>query len=386
MKIFNKYLIIFILIGIISPFFTFAAIKPLKNGREFLYGAWLPYWKEKEALAEIFSNIQKFNELSPFSYEVSSDGKLIDKFKINDELWVKFLNEHKNSRLKIIPTIAWFNRNQIHEILKNPKTRESHIEEIVSLVETKNFDGIDIDYENKKAETSISFSKFIKSLSEKLHKNKKILSCSVEARTPLASRLKVIPKDFKYANDYYVLSKYCDEVRVLAYGQGKIDLLLNEKKGNKGKFYAPVSDNDWVEKVIKETKRYIVPQKIMLGIPTFGYEYEYKKSDNGKIVYEKIRSVTYKSAVDLASSLNLKPARNSAYELSFTYATSSLIENKNTVATSTENLFATSTRLVVFNDAVSMSDKIKIAKKHKFRGVVFFKFDGETDSELWKKF
>lgn len=375
-----------LIIGVL-PFFAFGAVKQ-KSVPQFSYGAWLPYWKKQEALQEISPNIQKFNELSPFSYEVNSLDKLIDKFKIDDESWTEFLkNENKNPRLKIIPTIAWFSGKQIHDILKNPKTREKHIAEIVSLVETKNFDGIDIDYENKKAETAASFSRFIKILSGKLRAKKKILSCSVEARTPLHSRFIVIPKDLKYANDYYVLGKYCDEVRVLAYDQRNIDLVLNKEKGGM-KLYMPVADNDWVEKVIKETKRYIAPQKIMLGIPTFGHEYEIKK-DGEKYVFERIKSVTYKSAVDLANSLNLKPERNSADELSFIYATSSVLKTESVVlisASSTENLLATSTRFVLFNDALSMSDKIKLAKKYKLRGVIFFKFDGETDSELWKKF
>lgn len=116
----KKYLIMFMLIMGVLPFFAFGAVKQ-KSSSQFLYGAWLPYWKKQEAFQEVSSNIQKFNELSPFSYEVNSDGMLIDKFKIDDELWTEFLkNENKNPRLKIIPTIAWFNGKEIHNILKNP--------------------------------------------------------------------------------------------------------------------------------------------------------------------------------------------------------------------------------------------------------------------------
>lgn len=349
-----------------------ASKKASPKKEKFSYAAWLPYWKESEALQEIKPNLAKFKELSLFSYEVQPDGTIKDKFKIKGELWQNFLPEAKKVKIKTIPTIAWFNGDEIHKFLSKKKNREKHIAEIISLARENNFDGIDIDYENKKAETAASFSRFIRMLSAALHKEGKTFSCSVEARTPLHARLIVIPKDFKYANDYYVLEKYCDEVRVLAYDQRHIDLTLNKEKGG-DKLYMPVADPAWVEKVINETKRYVAPQKIILGIPTFGYEYKIIKNGE-RYSYEKWNSVSYKKAMDLANSLNIKPERNSAGELSFTYATS------------TADLTATSTRLVWFTDTASITDKIKLAKKHKIRGAIFFKFDGETDPEIWNKF
>ncbi len=390
----TKIIMLLIITTVISPFLSFAATKtiPAKKSLEktkFYYGAWLPYWKEEESLAEIKPYLNKFKELSPFSYEVGAGGVIKDKFKINEELWQNFLPLTISANIKIIPTIAWFDKDEIHKFLSKKGNREKQIADIISLVEKNGFDGIDVDYENKKAETGIYFSKFIKSLSLALHQKKKILACSVEARTPLHSRLTVIPKDLKYANDYYVLAKYCDETRILAYDQRNVDLILNKKKGGE-KIYMPVADIEWVEKVIKETKRYVAPQKIMLGIPTFGHEYKISPangtSKNGKnYSYEKIRSVTYKDAIDLANSLNIKPERNSAGELSFIYATSSPLK-LNSDCKNCELTYATSTRLVLFSDAVSMSEKIKLEKKYKLRGAIFFKFDGETDPAIWNLF
>lgn len=414
----KKGIITLLIAANIFPFLSFAAGKkiPAKGAAEkikFYYSAWLPYWKKEESLEEIKPYLNKFKELSPFSYEVSLSGEIKDKFKIKEDLWQNFLPLAKNAGIKIIPTIAWFNGNEMHKFLSKKANREKQIADIISLAEQNNFDGIDIDYENKKAETGIYFSKFIKSLSGALRKKKRTLVCSVEARTPLHSRLTVIPKDLKYANDYYILGEYCDETRILAYNQKNIDLILNKEKGG-DKIYMPVADKKWVEKVIKETKRYIAPQKIMLGIPTFGYEYEITKNGE-KYSYEKIkgikpfvltalgqyenkfsyysslvkiRSVTYKKAMELAGGLGVTPERNSAGELSFIYATSSPLNDGGGCKSLTAICLtsATSTRYVSFTDAVSMSDKIKLAKKYKLRGVIFFKFDGETDPAIWKEF
>ena len=103
----------------------------------------------------------------------------------------------------------------------------------------------------------------------------------------------------------------------------------------------------------------------MLGVPTFGYEYELTKS--GKLYqYKKLRSVTYKQATDLAASVAATPVRNIAGELSFTYQQ------------------ATSTRLVWYADAAVVVDKVALAKRYGLRGVAVFKIDGEDDTVLWK--
>ena len=368
-----------IIASVIFPSPIFAATKA-----KFYYAGWLPYWKKAGGTMETALNLDKLNEISPFSYEVNPDGTIVDKLKINTEqFWQTWFLAARDLKIKIIPTIAWFNDNAIHDVLSEKEFRAAHINEIMKIARLPNFGGIEIDYENKFAETNKYFSQFLKELSAKLHKEKMVLACTVEPRTPPASRFKEIPKILEYANDYKTLNKYCDQVRIMAYDQGRIDLLLNKSKGN-GKLYAPVADPDWVKKVIKETTKTISAKKIMLGIPTYGYEYEIIQNGNG-ITYKRIRSRTYEQAIDLAKTVGATPTRNSAGELSFTYIATSSPFNDNLNTTSTPDN-SNYTRLVWFSDAKAIEDKIKLAKTYGLRGVVLFKLDGEFDSEMWKKF
>jgi spore germination protein YaaH len=293
--------------------------------------------------------------------------------------------------VKIIPTVAILDGTQIQNLLSNTKRRQAHEDIIANLVKTQKFDGIDIDYEDKMAKTGPYFSLLLKGLALRLHPLKKILSCTVESRTPLSSRFVEVPKDLAYANDYAVINTYCDEVRIMAYDQQNIDIKLNASKGD-GNFYMPIADPVWVEKVIEETLKTISRKKIILGVPTYGYEYEVSWA-NGITTYKRLRSRTFEQAMDLAEAVGATPQRDSAGELSFTYATSTSVNvsaglTYYTSSTMPAALLALAngvspvTRFVSFSDAKSAQDKITLAKKYGLEGAVFFKFDGETDPAL----
>lgn len=372
-----------------APLPIFAASKA-----PFYYGAWLPFWKQQGGAQEVALNLEKFKGISPFSYEVNSDGTLKDSLKITEGFWPVWLKAAKDMGIKVTPSIATFDDALIYKLLSSKKLRQAHEANIVAMVKARNFDGVDIDYENKTAETKDYFSAFIKELSGLLHAKKKILTCTVESRTPNDARFTVVPVDISYANDYAVLNKYCDEVRIMAYDQGAIDLQLNSQKGN-GQLYMPVADPDWVEKVIKLAIKSISPKKLMLGVPTYGYVYEVSQA-SGIITYKRLRSVTYDQMIALASSTNSTPVRNSATgELTFSYATSTSVSvSKNltfTIQSPIQIALASSqstmpvSRFVSFSDANAIADKIKLAKKYGLKGITIFKMDGEVDPNVWSK-
>ena len=384
----KKLFILAILAAIIIPSDLFAAQKT-----PFYYGTWIPFWKKQAGAHELSLYLNKFNEISPFSYEVKTDGALKDSLKINEGFWPGWLSAVRDMKVKIIPTIAWFDGDGIDALLKNKKPRIAHENLIAKLVKDQKFDGIDIDYESKLAKTNPYFSLFIEGLAIRLHPLKKILSCTIEPRIPVSSRYTQTnsPTDYQYANDYAVLNKYCDEIRIMAYDQGLIDIKLDAQKGN-GKLYAPIADPDWVEKILKEALKTIGAKKIMLGIPTYGYEYQVAWKD-GFLTYERLRSHTFSQAIERAQIMGTTSTRNSAGELSFTYATSTWVDDVsaslNFKVSSIQPAELASLgnnsvlRYVSFSDAEAINQKIALAKKYKLRGAVFFKMDGEADPALW---
>jgi spore germination protein YaaH len=237
------------------------------------------------------------------------------------------------------------------------------------------------------------FSLFIQGLAQRLHPLGKTLTCTVVPRTPESSlSLNPATTTPQYAEDYSVLNKYCDEVRIMAYDQGTIDVKLDATKGS-GNLYAPVADPDWVTKVIKQAVATISPKKIMLGIPTYGYEYEVSWA-NGMTTYRRLRSFTYEEAMDRVDSTGIEPTRDNAGELSYAYASTTVIDDipddltfsvsstePAIVASSSAN--GMNTLFTDFSDSVAAKNEIVLAKKYGLRGVMLFKADGQLDPATW---
>ncbi len=367
-----------------------AAPAPVKKS-SFYYAAWLPFWQSQAGALDIALHLESLNEVSPFSYAVRSNGALRDDLKISSGTWDPWFSAVKELGTKVIPTIAWFDGDGIQALLSSSRKRQAEENMVAALVRSRNFDGIDVDFESMLPKTRPYFSLFIQGLAARLHPAKKMLTCTVVPRTPLASLYDVVPDNVVYAESYPVLDQYCDEVRVMAYDQGPIDLRLDETKGN-GTLYAPVADPEWVKKVLGETLQYVRPEKVMLGVPTYGYEYQVSWN-LGATTYERVRSFTFLDAMDRADMLGVQPMRNNANELSFTFASTtrlhvppvliSTVASAQPLALQTPNPNASTTFFASFPDAQSVKDKIDLAKKYGLRGVVFFKADGQMDPAIW---
>jgi len=372
-----------------APFFASAATA-VKT--PFYYGAWIPYWTGQAGEQQVSVNLDSLNEVSPFSYEIVDGGTIQDDLGINKGLWTAWIQAVQSGGVKVIPTIAWFDTNGIYNLLSNGTARRAEETSIAALAKTDSFDGIDIDFEAMSTSTRPYYSLFIEGLSDRLHAEGKVLTCSVVPRDFPSSVYVAVPQDLTYAESYPVLNQYCDEVRLEAYDQGTTDRVLEAQKGQDGTLYAPVADPDWTAKIIQYALQYINPKKIMLGIPTYGYEYEVSWS-NDVTTYQEVRSWDFFGAMDRADSLGIVPVRDNAGELSFTFTSSTYIQEPldlTSYVSSTEPAVlathdpnASTTFFVTFPDATSEMNMVNLAKQYGLRGVMFFKADGDIDPAIW---
>src|SRR5512140_3117522 len=100
------------LVVALFPLATMAAT-PLK------LAAWLPFWKKQAGAQDFALRLEKFAEISPFSYEVRADGTLKDSLKMTEGFWPGYLSAVKDMKVKVIPTIALLDGDQIHALLTN---------------------------------------------------------------------------------------------------------------------------------------------------------------------------------------------------------------------------------------------------------------------------
>ncbi len=378
-KLFAACAVIFV--GVLGGVHLFAATK----APTFDISVWIPYWQKTAGASSTLTHLDNVTQISPFAYELQDDGSIKNALKATEEPWPSLIEEARKKNIKIYPSILSYastptDQYAIYLLLAQKKKRLAHVDAIVDLVKTNKFDGIDIDYENKLAEDRAYFSIFLTELGTALHKNGKKLICTVEARTPPESRYATtsqeILKKVEYSNDYKTIGSVCDQVRIMAYDQGGDDALLVKQNAALGNVYKPVADINWVMKVATLALSDIPAKKIILGVPTYGYKYEViPATGTSTQLYSRIGSMNWNYADGLAKSIGVTPTRNTAGELSFTYAT--------TTGVNGESLGGWHQYLVWYSDAQAIADKLRIAKLYKLGGMSIFKIDGGQDPGIW---
>jgi spore germination protein YaaH len=339
---------------------------PVVNTQPFFVAGWLPYWRKEEGAASLNGKINLFSEINPFDFGVTPDGNIIDTPRIANSPWPKLRAEAKKANVNIIPTILWGDAEAMHRTFTNPKLLAHHVDAIDAMLQQDDFSGVDIDYEGKDVADRDNFSLFLKTLHEKINPSEKTISCTVEARTQDSPPVGWGgTRAMSYANDFSALNNFCDSVRLMAYdesfqvhGEHQIFEDKNETP------LAPNADNQWVEEVMRYALHFFPPEKIVVGIPTYGWEFKLTKLAEG-YRYTRVKSINYPDAINEAKKAGVEPKRNAGGEMNFIYQTSD------------------GQHIVTFSDAESIRKKIEIAKKLNLKGISLFKIDGLSDPQLF---
>lgn len=368
---------------------------------------WIPYWRVATGTADVLPHLDTLTEVNPFVYTIRADGTLRDNGALDEDPWLSFITAAKAKKVRVIPTVMSSGGENLHKILSNKKLRIALEDRIAALVREKGYDGIDIDFEGKYAKDKDFFSSFLYGLVLRLPKSS-MLMCTIESRTPLSDRYwgTTPPADAgKYANDLKKINKYCDRVRIMTYDQQGIDQKLTATAASSSLLYAPVADPAWVEKTIRLMMKDISKSKILIGVPTYGYEYAVTAYAGKEYTYDILWTFNPGYASTTAAQYGVTPQRNSAGEMHFTY-----VANTPTGSTSSPQASTTSVslgpasallaalaatvyadaynshldfRLVDWPDAQSVQQKIDLAKKLGVRGISLFKLDGGQDPNIW---
>lgn len=381
--------------------FCLAAFSPANANAAPMYepfevSGWVPYWRSATGTADLLPHIDTLTEVNPFVYTLKSDGTFVDNGDIEKEPWTTLREEARKNDVRYIPTLMTSNGNLVHALLSNAQSRVALEDRIAEFVRENDFDGIDINFEGKKAATKEYFATFLKGLAMRM-KDKWIM-CSIETRTPFEDRYygTQVPADAGvFANDLKAIGQYCDRVRIMAYDQQGVDLKLSAQYASSSQLYAPVGDPAWVSKVVNHIAQDIPRNKIMLGIPTYGYEYDVTAYAGPEYVYKILWTFNPGYALPIAEDYRISPYRAPWGEMAFSYtpvATSSLSHSSAVSGIATAQAAASfadahnsnlTFRYMVWPDAESVKQKIDLAKQLGVRGISIFKLDGGQDPNMW---
>ncbi len=359
---------------------------------------WIPYWRVATGTADTLPHLDTLTEVNPFVYTIRNDGTLRDNGALEAEPWLSFIATARAKNVRVIPTVMSSGGETLHQLLSNQKSRIALEDRIVALVKEGGYDGIDIDFEGKYAKDKDHFSTFLKGLDMRM--GSKMIMCSVESRTPLEDQYwgTSLPENAGvYANDLKEINKYCDRVRIMTYDQQGIDRKLVATAASSTQLYAPVADPAWVEKSIRFMMKDISKSKILIGVPTYGYEYDVTAYEGKEYSYGILWVFNPRYATDIAAQYGITPQRNTAGEMYFTYVANAATSTTPVSLGPTSALFAALAatayadtynshlgfRLLDWPDAQSVQQKIDLAKKLGVRGVSIFKLDGGQDPAIW---
>ncbi len=388
----KRFLILFFILVLAAPISSAQAA-------DIEVAGWVPWWQETLGTKSATKQIADLDIIYPFAIEVKPDGSLDDKADLSEKKWRDLHKTAEKNDVLYMPSVMWFNGSQIHTTLSNSKKRKAHINEIVEMVEDGDYDGVNIDYEGKLSDTVDDYSDFLRDLNRALDDKK--LSCTIEARTPADSLYTVVPANIEYANDYKAIARHCDWVEIMAYDQQRADLKLN--KVRTGEPYIPVADNDWVEKVVKLALKDIPADKILLGVPTYGRQWELTVEPDWFKEYKGVSAINLPDALELADDYDVTPGRNDAGEASYSFfpksSPFSILSKYIKVPKGTTPGFEAAAQALAFanasgmtvkvnvvwySDATSLEDKLEMAEEYDLKGIAIFKVDGEEDQRIWK--
>lgn len=299
--------------------------------------AWLPYWDQVRGYQSFIDNAHLYAEVSPFWYEMASATSIV---RYPNAEAPDVISGIQSRGVQLIPTISNnFDGGRVTTMLSSAATRTVHVAALVDLVGVRGYDGLDVDYENLAPGDRDRYTAFVTELANTLHAKGKRLSVAVHPKTSEPGSW-----SGPQAQDYAALGRVVDRLRVMAYdyhwatsGPGAV---------------APMS---WVDDVARFAASQVAPEKVQLGMPLYGYDW------NGNVG----EGVTY----------DVVMARMGQYGATRQWSTTDAAPWFSYTAGGT-------THTVWYEDAQSVTAKLPIVDRHGLGGAVFWRLGGE-DPNIW---
>lgn len=309
-------------------------------------GAYLPYFDQDAAFAAAATHNDGFDDFHPVWYSLDSRGEVVladDEATEVDRAAARRLQRHGQ---RIVPTVTNLRNGSwrpdlVTAMLADPATRSRHVDALVRLAVTNDYDGIDLDYEDLPAGDRDAYSAFVVELADELHAEQRTLTTSVYAK---------VAEPGKYAHqqaqDYAAIGAACDQVGIMAY-----DFHWG------GSAPGPAAPHSWVEETVRFAITQIPRQKVRLGIMLVGYDWKVGGSAD---------SVTFEQARELVD----------AYDVRVTDADSGQAPHFRYVDDTG------AAREVWYQDAATVAENLRLVEEYDLSGAFFWRLGGE-DPSTW---
>ncbi|MGO4548138.1 LysM peptidoglycan-binding domain-containing protein [Paenibacillus sp. 2TAB23] len=194
--------------------------------------------------------------LSPFSYRLQADGSITP---LDDSAIINAAYHTRTAPMMVITNFenGTFSPDIAHAILSNPPLQQSVIESILATMKQKGYLALNVDFEYVPPADRELYNAFLQRLVDSLHPQNLLVSACLAPKTSAAQTGTLYE-----AHDYEAMGRILDFVILMTYEWGW--------SGGPPRAVAPLNE---VNKVLTYALSVIPPQKIVMGMPLYGYDW-----------------------------------------------------------------------------------------------------------------
>jgi spore germination protein YaaH len=186
--------------------------------------------------------------------------------------------------IRVFPSLVTFSGWLNNRVLTDEAASSTAVSQIVEYVTSEGYDGFDLDLEGIRPDDRDAYSAFVARVAAALHERGKVLTLAIPAKTgPTTS-------GWAGAFDYAALGQHADLVTVMAYEFS-------------GPFSKPgsVAPYDWVDRVAKFSTEEIAPEKVLLGVAFYGWDWNTTSGGTKSVSYGQAAALAerYQSPIQL---------------------------------------------------------------------------------------
>lgn len=258
-----------------SPFSRFLTKFPHSFQPKIVYG-FLPYWNLDTVVLQ-----PELTHLAYFALSVGSDGNLLTQAnggtepgyrQMQSENFLNLSNTARNNSDRLIVVLSQFNNETIAAFLGSTEAQTTFLREIDSLLLAYPFTGLNLDFEyvgDAPQTLRSQFTQFVSLVRNHLNDTYQNIELTVDMYPAAASKNQLWEVEkISPVVDYIVVMAY-DFHRSSSPTAGPVAPLL---QGN----------GDWHENInayLKDFTKKASPEKLLLGIPFYGYEWQTTSND-----------------------------------------------------------------------------------------------------------
>ena len=199
------------------------------------------------------------SKLFVFSYGFTTDGELLPP-QVDDSFMIEAARSYGVAPILTLTPLGTdgnVSNYLISQIVNSEQKKRRLISELIGTIQSKNFQGVDIDFEYILLEDRLAFVQFVVDVRNAVN------AIGYPVSVALAPKTSDNQKGTLYeGKDYRLLGEAADEVLLMTYEWGYT--------------YGPpmaVAPIDEVRRVVEYAVTRISPEKINLGIPNYGYDW-----------------------------------------------------------------------------------------------------------------